>query len=216
MSSLVRWEGGLVSKSTAANHRRDDLRLQTLDTFTKNVATHVLNHTPPAEPQAQHLPPPVSNDQSSHPFDFHAQAHLDDLYFMLEAETSHRCTWAPINHSLVFALSPSPTLQYRYPSTSEAGMPNRQPYALDLEKRENAAYLENEGRLCEILRVLKQHTVSHTRDCLLARNWSGIVKGMGQSLADMAIVLSIRACNYGDDRWHPEYLGGSTSPHQNY
>jgi hypothetical protein len=48
-------------------------------------------------------------------------------------------------------------------------MPNRQPYALDPEKRENAAYLENEGRLCEILRVLKQHTVSHTRDCLLAR-----------------------------------------------
>lgn len=171
-------EGALVSKSTAANHRRDDLRLQTLDTFTENVATCVLNSTLPAEPHdelhGQYPHHPGSNVQESRPLRFHVQAHSDDLYFMLEEETAHRCTWAPINHSLVFAVSPSPTLQYRRPQTSDAFTLNRELYPLDPEERSNTAYLENEGRLYEIVRVLQRQSASDTRNRLLARAYEAL------------------------------------------
>ena len=66
----------------------------------------------------------------------------------------HRCVWAPTNFSLVFVVEPSPTLQYRSSSTSELHTPNRELYALDPKNRANAAYLENESRLCEILQSL--------------------------------------------------------------
>jgi len=157
-------EGALVSKSTATNHRQDDLRLPALDTFTENVAKQVLSYSPPIESLNQQSPPPGSYDQFR----------PDDLYFMLEAEASYRCTWTPTNQSLVFAAGPSPTLQYRYPSTFETHTPNREPYMLDPGNIANRAYLENENRLCEILRVLGRQPVSDVRDRLLTRVYEGL------------------------------------------
>jgi len=165
--------GGLVSKSTAANHRRDDLLSESLDAFTENVATQVLGRSPPPE-SPNHCPPhPVPRDQNT---GFHGQPPLDDFYFTLETETTYRCTWTPTNPSLVFFMDASPTLQYRYPSTSEMRTPNREPYSLDPRNTANATYLENENRLCEILRVLERRPVSDARDRLLARVYEGLEK----------------------------------------
>lgn len=157
-------EGGLVSKSTAANHRQDDFQFRTLDTFTESVATQVLNYSPPAGFHNQDTPPPGSHDQLS----------LDSLYFVLEMEVASRCGWAPINHSLVFATA-SPTLQYQHPSIPQLPTPNREPYALDPMNPMNSPYLENESRLCEILVTLERRPVSDVRDRLISRVHEGIL-----------------------------------------
>ena len=166
-------EGNLVTKSTATNHRHDDMSFQALDSFTENVATQVLSYSPPTEPHRQHTPHPESNDWNPPPGS-HNQPRPDDLYFVLEAEAVYRCTWAPINHSLKFATSPPPMLQYRYPSISEIRIPNREPYALDLRNTANAAYLENEGRLCAILGVLGRQPVCDAQDQLFTRVYEGL------------------------------------------
>jgi len=158
-------EGGLVPKSTASNHLQDDLRFQTLDAFTESVATRVLSYSPPTGFSNQYTPPPGSCNQPP----------PDDLYSVLEVETAYRCTWAPINHSLVFAADPSPTLPYRYPSILQLHTPNREPYALDPANPANAAYLENESRLCEILVTLGRGPVSEGRDRLTARVHEGFL-----------------------------------------
>jgi len=164
----------LVSKSTAVNHRQDDFKSQTLDVFTENVATQVLRYSPPAVLPGQQTHHPESNDLCPPP-GFHHKPHQDDLYFILEAEIAYRCTWAPINHSLAFAATPPPTLQYRYPSDSELHTPNREPFALNTGDVANAAYLENESRLCGILGVLGRRPVCDVRDHLLARVYEGLV-----------------------------------------
>lgn len=156
-------EGGLVPKSTAANHRQDDLQFQTLDAFTESVATQVLNYSPPTEFHNRYSPPP--DDQSPQ----------DGLYFVLEAETAYRCTWAPINRPLVFAVDPPPTLRYQYPSTPQLYTPNREPYALDPVNPANATYLENESRLCEIFAALGRQPASEVRDSLIARVHEGFL-----------------------------------------
>lgn len=164
----------MIPKSTAANHWRDDLRFQNLDAFTEEVAKQVLNFSPPAEFQNQHPLPPVFHDQQTPPPGSHRQPSSDDLYFVLEAETGYRCTWAPINHSLVFAMDPPPSLQYRRPSASEIHVPNREPYSLHPSNIANAAYLENESRLCEILVSLGRQPASDARDRLTARVHEGL------------------------------------------
>ena len=163
----------MVSKSTAANHRRDDTTFQTLDVFAKDVATQVLSYSPPAVLHGQHTSHLESDDLCPPPGSHH-NPRPDDLYFMLEAETAYRCTWAPINHPLVFAVPPPPTLQYQYPSDSEVHTPNREPFALDTRNVANAAYLENEGRLCGILGVLARRPLCDVRDYLFARVYEGL------------------------------------------
>ena len=168
-------EGELVSKSTATNHRRDDLLSHTLGAFTKNVATQVLGRSPPPESESfNHYS--LHSEFGDQNTGFCDQPPLDDFYFALEAETTYRCTWAPINPSLVFVVNPSPTHQYRYPSTSEMRTPNREPYALDPGNATNAAYLENESRLCDMLRALERRPVSDARDHLLVRVYEGLEK----------------------------------------
>ena len=166
-------EGALVPKSTAANHQQDDVRSRTLDAFTEDVATQVLRYSPPAVLHCQHALHPESDNRRLPPGS-HDQPRLNDLYFTLEAETAYRCTWAPINHSLAFAAPPPPTLQYRHPLTSELHTPNREPYALDPRNIANAAYLENESRLCAIFGVLGQRPVCDVRDHLLTRVYEGL------------------------------------------
>lgn len=166
-------EGQLVPKSTAANHRQDDFQSQALDNFTQQVATQVLSYTPPPKFFDDHPPNPGPHQQPTAPFGFHDQSHLDDFYFALEAETACRCTWAPINQSLVFGSDPPPTLSYLRPSASEI-TPNREPYHLHPQKSVNRAYLENESRLCEILVALERRPSSDVRDRLLTRVFEGL------------------------------------------
>jgi len=166
-------EGKLVTKSTAANHRRDDLQSQALDAFTERVATQVLNYSPPPE-FLNHSPHSGSHDQNTPPPGFHDQPPPDDFYFAVETEIVYRCPWAPIDQSLVFAVELSPTLQYRHPSASEIYTPNREPHALDPGMIANAAYLENESRLCEIAKALGRRPTSDLRDRLLARVYEGL------------------------------------------
>jgi len=166
-------EGQLVPRSTAANHRRDDISFQTLDSFTQDIATQVLGLSPPPEILDHHPTNPIFDDQDIPPR-FHDQSSSDDLYFILEVETSHRCAWAPGNRSLVFILNPPPTLPYEPPTASEILIPNRAPYSLDPQNPTNRPYLENESRLCEILMTLERRPVSDTRDRLLARAYEGL------------------------------------------
>lgn len=164
-------EGEVIPKSTASNHRQDDSLPQTLDTLAQRVVTQVLRRTPPPDPLSQGSPYPRFGDQNT---GFHNEPTQDDFLFALEMEIMHRCVWAPINLSLVFVVEPSPLLQYRSPSTSELRTPNREPYALDPETRANAAYLENESRLCEILQSLGRRPPSDARDRLFARVCEGL------------------------------------------
>jgi hypothetical protein len=167
-------DGELVSKSTAANHRQDDLLSRTLDTFTEHVATQVLGYSPPPGSLDHRPPNPRFRDQGTTPHGFHGQPPLDDFYFALEAEAAYRCTWAPMNHSLVFVSDPPPTLSYRRPSGPEIHTSNREPYALHPHNLSNKAYLENESRLHEMLTALKRRPLSDVRDCLLARVYEGL------------------------------------------
>jgi len=166
-------EGHLIPKSTAANHRQDDLLPQTLDTFTENVATQVLSRSSPPEVLNHHHPHLGIRNQD---VGFHDQPPPDDFYLAVEAEIAYRCGWTPTNCSLAFAVAPPLTLKYRHPSTSEMRTPNREPYALDPRNTANAAYLENESRLCEILRGLERRQVSDLRDRLLTRLYEGLEK----------------------------------------
>lgn len=161
-------EGELIPKSTASNHRQDDLLPQTLDTLTENVATRVLTHASPSGSLSQDSLYPGFGAQN-------AGSPPDDFFFSLEAEVMYRCAWAPTNLPLVF-VDPSPTTRYQTMSTSELHTPNREVYALDPRNRANAAYLENESRLCEILRSVGRQTPSDTRDRLLARVYEGLKK----------------------------------------
>lgn len=167
-------EGEFVSKSTAANHRRDDLVSQTPNPLTESVATEARNNSPPAALLDQDLPYTGFHDQHTTPSELHDQPSVDDFYLVLEVETGYRCTWFPMNRSLVFATDPSPTLPYQHPSTSEIHTPNREPYALHPGNTVNAAYLENESRLCEILVTLGQRPASDVRDRIIARVYEGL------------------------------------------
>lgn len=167
-------EGELVPKSTAANHRREDLQNRNLDTFTEDVAAKVLKFSPSDEFRNRHTTPPGLYSQQTPPPGSHNWSPPDDLYFVLETETVYRCTWTPTNRSLVFAMEPSPSLLYRYPSASEIHAPNREPYHLDPENVANVVYLENENRLCEILVSLGRRPASNFRDRLIARVCEGL------------------------------------------
>ena len=168
-------EGRLVPRSTAANHRRDDISSQTLDSFTQDIATQVLGFSPPPEFLDHRPSSPRFDNQDILPSGLRDQSSPDDLDFVLEEEISHRCTWAPVNHSLVFVLNPPPTLPYEPPTALEILIPNRAPYSLDPQKPINRVYLENESRLCEIVMTLERRPISDTRDRLLARAYEGLV-----------------------------------------
>ena len=164
-------DGVLVTKSTAANHRQDDLLPQNLDTFTEDVATQVLGYSPLPEPIDHHS---LNPGQNTAPLRFHDQPLPDDFYFAVEVEVASRSDWAPMNHSLVFASDPSPTLSYQRLSAPEVRTLNREPYGLHPQISGNKAYLENESRLHEILMALKRRPVSDVRDRLLARVYEGL------------------------------------------
>lgn len=168
-------EGEMVIKSTAANHRQDDLLSQTLATFSQDIATRVLSYSPPPEFLDHHRTNRGVHDQPAAPPGFHGQSSLDDYYFVVEAEIAYRCTWAPINFPLVFSTAPPHTLPYRRPSAPDTLTPNREPYALDPQDPTNKPYLENESRLYEILVALKRRPISNVRDRLLARTCEGLV-----------------------------------------
>ena len=151
-------EGHLIPKSTAANHRRDDQLPETLDDLAANVASRVLRC--PAPPDESLEPPPKT----------HAHA------FALENEILRRCTRSFGNHPLVFAENPSPTVEYQYPAVDETYICNRGPHALLPGNIANTAFLENESRLCEILRELdKQHSIGG-REFMLDKVQEGLVR----------------------------------------
>lgn len=115
-------EGHLIPKSTAANHQLDDRLSQTLDHITVTVAARVLSSpTPDAAEEAAHLS-------------------TDDHNLALEMEILRRCTWTLGNHSLVFGVDPSLSLEYQYPAIDETHVCNRGPYALLPGNIANAAY----------------------------------------------------------------------------
>jgi hypothetical protein len=149
-------EGHVIPKSTAANHQLDDRLSQTLDNFTANVASRVLGYSPH---------PDVVEEAVNPPTDGHA--------FILEAEILRRCTWTLANHSLVFAVGPSPNVEYQYPAADETHICNYGPYALLPGNTANAAYLENESRLCEILMELNRHTIVG-REFMLTKTYEGL------------------------------------------
>lgn len=119
-------EGQLIPKSTAAGHRLDDRLSQILNNVATTVATRILRRflSPDAAEEAAHSP-------------------ADDYSFVLEAEILRRCVWTLGNDSLVFAINPSPSLEYQYPAGNEVYICNRGPYALLPGNAANTAYLEN-------------------------------------------------------------------------
>jgi hypothetical protein len=150
-------EGHLIPKSTAANHQLDDTLSETLDNFTTNVAARVLRYSPP-------------------PNDAEEVEHLskDDHTFVLQAEILRRCTWTLGSHSLVFAVDPSPSVDYQYPALDKTHVSNRGPHALLPENTANTVFLENESRLCEILMELNRAHSILGREFMLAKVHEGL------------------------------------------
>ena len=151
-------EGQLIPKSTAANHQLDDRLSQTLDNLAENVAARVLGRS---------LPPDAAEEVAYSP--------TDDHNFALEAEILRRCTWTLGSNPLVFAVDPSPSLEYLHPAASEMHICNHGPYALLPGNRANTAYLENESRLCEILVGLNRRHPTDIQESMLTKVHKGLV-----------------------------------------
>ena len=149
-----RYEGPGVSvpSATAHRHLQEDIRAEALDKLAENTVSRAFNDSTIPIGRGSHVHTP-STTPTTTPFGFpsiaRAQSHGELL--TLESEIADRVSWTPADPRLVFAEKPGALQEFVYPNYSEVGLSNHSPHALDPVNHANAAYLENERRLCEIL-----------------------------------------------------------------
>lgn len=145
------YDGGqMVSRSTAYRHRMDDSRSVTLDCFSRHVASSILNETP-----GLGLTHPNNGASNLSPLETTA---LPGEVMTLEREIRDRISWMPTNKPLVFAIDPVPDIHFENPLTLTEYIPNSGPHLLSPSHPWNISFLENEGRLYEILGNLRAGT----------------------------------------------------------
>lgn len=138
------YDGGeFVNRITAFRHRQDDNRSTTLDGFATHITSSILNETP--ELGITH-----TNNGAVHPSPLQAAALPGEL-ITIEGEIRDRISWTSINKPLVFATDPVPDVDFENPLIFPHYVPNDGPHVLHPSNPSNIAFLENEGRLYEIL-----------------------------------------------------------------
>ena len=142
------YDGGqFVNRTAAFRHRLDDGRSATLDGFASHVASSILNEAPgfgliQASNEAASLSPLQT-------------AALPGEVITLEGEIRDRISWMAMGRPLTFATDPVPDFDFENPLTSPHYIPNNGQHALHPSNPNNITFIENEGRLFEILRNLR-------------------------------------------------------------
>ena len=136
----------------------DDNRSVTLDSFARRVASSILDETPGLE--FTH----PSNGVSSFLSPLQTAA-LPGEVMTLEGEIRDRVSWMTTT-PLVFAIDPVPDIDFENPLTSPQYLPNSGPHLLHPSNTKNITFLENEGRLYEILGNLRAGTLPADQEVL--------------------------------------------------
>ena len=153
------YDGGqFVNRTAAFRHRLDDNRSATLDDFTSNVASSILNDAPGLrfirDSNAVVSPSPLQ------------AAALPGEVITLEGEIRDRISWTATGRPLAFATDPIPDLDFENPLTSSHYIPNAGPHVLHPSIPKNTAFIENESRLYEILGSLKTDILAVDQEVL--------------------------------------------------
>ena len=153
------YDGGqVISRSTAYRHRMDDNRSATLDSFSRHVASSILNETP-----GLGLVHPSNEASNISPLQTTA---LPGELTTLEGEIRDRISWTPTSTPLVFAINPVPDTDFENPLTFTQYIPNSGPHLLNPSNPRNISFLENESRLYEILGNLRTGTLPIYQEAL--------------------------------------------------
>jgi len=153
------YDGGqFVNRIAAFRHRQDDRRSATLDGFASHVASSILSETPGLGLIR------VSDDAATlSPLQ---TAALPGEVITLEGEIRDRISWMATGRRLVFATDPVSNLDFENPLASPHYIPNNGRYALNPSNPNNISFIENEGRLFEILGNLKTDTPAIVQEVL--------------------------------------------------
>ena len=153
------YDGGqLISRATALRHRMDDNRSANLDSFTRHVASSILNEVPG-------LGPIVHGDGGPAPSSFQV-ATLPTEFTTLEGEIRDRISWTATVRPLGFAVDPISDIDFENPLNSSYYIPNDGPHALNPSNYNNIPFIENEGRLYEILGNLRTDILAVDQEVL--------------------------------------------------
>ena len=139
--------GEWVSRTTASRHRMDDNRSPNLDGFASHITSSILNETPGLEFMR-------TNTEATGPSPLQIAA-IPGEVITIEGEIRDRISWTPTAKPLVFAIDPVPDCDFEDPLISPHYIPNDGPHVLQPMNPNNIAFIENEGRLYEILGNLR-------------------------------------------------------------
>jgi hypothetical protein len=169
--------GQLVPRTTAVQHRADEYRSTAHGIFSANITTSILQVSPSQSSQNLHNylhESPLGRDS------------LNQQLLTLEHEVHDRCGWASNGRLLVFALDPIPDEPFQPPVRCSGYAPNGGVHALDPSHPSNLAFIENEGRLIEILVQLE--------------NMEG-AEGFREKLADQVKSGLLRMWSHKESEW---------------
>ncbi|KAF9643985.1 hypothetical protein BDM02DRAFT_3191016 [Thelephora ganbajun] len=137
------YDGGqFINRTTTFRHRLDDNRSTTLDSFTHQVASSILNESP-----GLGLPRTSNEAISLSPLQ---TAALPGEVITIEGEIRDRISWTATDKPLAFTTNPIPDLEFENPLASPHYIPNSGRHVLHPSDPKNIAFIENESRLYEI------------------------------------------------------------------
>ena len=137
-------EGVCVTRSTRDNHSKDDKRLDRISTLSVGPSRTCLSR-----------PPPTSSSFSGPGGTYEPAADVQWLK-IVEKEIDFILQFPLVSPTvpLIFANDPCSQTEYSWPTDQEIVLPNFGPHALAPNLRANGAFLEAEGRFCELLSLL--------------------------------------------------------------
>lgn len=153
------YDGGeWVNRTTASRHRLDDNRSTTLDSLADHVTSSILNEAPGLEFIR-------TNSEATGPSPLQTHA-IPGEVITIEGEIRDRICWTPTARPLVFAIDPVPDRDFVDPLVSPHYIPNDGPHVLCPSSANNIAFIENEGRLYEILGNLTTNVLGVDQEVL--------------------------------------------------
>ena len=137
-------EGACITRSMRDNHSRDDKRLDRISTLSVGPSRTRFSR-----------PPPTSAPSSGPGGTYELEASIQWLK-IAEKEIDFILQFPLVSPTvpLIFANDPCSQMDYSWPTDQEICCPNFGPHALAPNPRANGAFLEAEGRFCELLSLL--------------------------------------------------------------
>jgi hypothetical protein len=137
-------DGVCVTRSTRDNHSRDDKRLDRISTLSVGPSRTRFSR-----------PPPTSALSSGLGGTYELEANVQWLK-IAEKEIDFILQFPLVSPTvpLIFENDPRSQMDYSWPTDPEIVRPNFGPHALAPNLRANGAFLEAEGRFCELLSLL--------------------------------------------------------------